>query len=147
MPNANPRGTKSANEVVTLATAAAIDATSTGTTAVKLPVASAYAFVCDLTAAASAVDDTLNVYVQTKLDGTNYVDVVAFTQILGNGGAKRYIAKVTPGAVAETMFENASALAAGSVRNLGGDDWRVRYVVVNGAGTHIFSFTVTAVPM
>ena len=113
-----------------------------------LPGAQGIAFVLDVTAAAVGVDDTLDVAIQTKLDGTNWVSVVAFTQVLGNGGAKRHIGKITNGA-ALTMFEAATALSAGSVRNLMGKEWRASWVIVDGgaATSQSFTFSVTAIPM
>lgn len=134
---------------VTLAsvtTAAGAIAAGTGD-AVHLPgMVNGFAFELDVTAAATDADDTLDVYVQTTLDGTNWIDVVHFTQCVGNGGAKRHIGKVLAGA-AETMFEAGAALAAGSVRNLLGDKWRVKYVQVDADSDGTFTFAVYAVPM
>jgi hypothetical protein len=112
---------------------------------IRLPAAPAVGFVLDVTAAGSAADDLLDVFVQTKI-GDNWFDVVHFTQVLGNGGAKRYVAKVV-GALATAEYEVGSALAAAAVRNLLGDEWAARWVVTNGAGTHSFTFSVTAVPL
>ena len=106
--------------------------------------ANAFAFTLDVSAAALAGGDQLDVFVQTQLDGTNWTDVVHFTQVVGDGGAVRYVEKV----VAETSlagFEVASALAAGNVRNIIGDDWRVRWTI--SGGTAEFTFSVTAQPM
>lgn len=132
---------------VTLLASAAQTATSTGETAVFMPDApNAYAFVCDLTAAATEVGDLLDLFVQTKI-GAFWVDVVHFTQMLGNGGAKRYVAKVT-GALATAEFENGTALGAAAVRNLIGDQWRVRFVVTDaGAANASFTFSVVGIPM
>jgi hypothetical protein len=101
----------------------------------------------DVTAAAAAAGDTLDVFVQTMCDGVNFVDVAHFHQVLGNGGAKRYFDKIfTAGAQAE--FENGTALAPGNVRNICGDQYRVRYTIADG-GTHTqsFTFSVNVVPM
>ena len=98
-------------------------------------------FELDLTAAAAASGDTLDVKIQTKSPGGNWVDVVAFTQILGDGGTKRYFAKVNE-ALAETMFENATALSAGSVRNLLGTEWRAAWTIAGA--TQTFTFAVNA---
>src|SRR3990167_7236070 len=100
--------------------------------------ASAIVFVFDQALAGSAVDDTCDVFVQTKIDGANWVDVVHFTQRLGNGtDALRSVAKIRASA-AMTEFENATALGAAAVRDLIGDEWAVRWVIVTGAGTHSF---------
>ena len=46
-------------------------------------------FVLNVTAAATEVDDTLDVYIDTSYDGgTTWVNVGHFTQVLGNGGVK-----------------------------------------------------------
>ncbi len=108
---------------------------------IKDPV-SCITFVLDVSAAATLVGDTLNVYVQTMLDGVNWCDVVAFTQVLGNGGVKRYIAKLSATAAC-TMFENATTLTAGNQRDLIGDGWAIRWALV---GTGSFTFSVTALP-
>lgn len=93
----------------------------------------------DVTAAATEAGDTLNVFVQTKI-GDDWVDVVHFTEVIGTGGAKKYYAKQTA-AGAETMFENATALAAGAIRNLIGSDWRCRWAIVDVATLANQSFT------
>jgi hypothetical protein len=98
----------------------------------------------DVTAAAAAVGDTLDVFLQTTIDGTNWVDIAHFTQVLGNGGAKRYFAKIlATGALTE--FENGAALAAAAQRAICGDQYRVRWAIVDG-GAHgqSFTFSVTA---
>lgn len=139
---------KKDHDVVTLLASGARTATSTGTTAVRLPgMVNGLGFVLDVTAAATEVGDLLDVYIQTKLDGTNWVDVQRFTQVLGNGGALRYVAKITAGA-AMTEFENGTGLGAAAIRNLLGDEWRTRYVVTDaGAANASFTFSVTACPM
>lgn len=129
---------------VVLSASAAKTATSTGTTAITgYGCYTSAVFELDVTAAATAAGDTLDVFIQTSVDGTNYVDIVAFTQVLGDGGAKRYYAKVNSG-VALTMFENATALSAG-VRNILGDKYRVRWVLVDATTDDAsFTFSVTA---
>jgi len=107
---------------------------------------SGMAFVLDVTAAATDAGDTLDVKVQARCDGTNYIDVVHFTQCVGNGGAKRHIAKISS-SVAQAMFENAAALGAGNVRNLLAEVWRVAYAQVDADSNGTFTFSVTACPM
>jgi hypothetical protein len=95
----------------------------------------------DLTSAAGASGDTLDVYVQTSLDGKNWVDIVHFAQALGNGGAKRYFDKTCEG-LAQAEFENGTALAVSTVRHLFGDQYRVRWVIAGS--TPVFTFGVYA---
>jgi hypothetical protein len=122
--------------------------TGNGTTDVYLPgMVNGMAFVLDLTAAATDANDTLNVFVQTKIDKTNWLDVVHFTECLGDGGALRYVAKINAD-IAQAEFEVATALGAAAVRNLLGDVWRVRWAVVDPTGANAaFTFGVTACPM
>ena len=117
------------------------------TAAVKLPgMVNGYVFILDVTAAATDAGDTLDVAVQTLVDGTNYVDVVAFTQCTGSGGAKRHIAKINAD-TAQAMFEVGAALTAGNIRNILGDAWRVKYTQVDANSNGSFTFKVTALPM
>lgn len=113
-------------------------------TRIRRPAAGVVA-VLDLTSAASASGDTLDVYLQTRIDAA-WVDVVHFTQVLGDGAdALRFVAKLSA-AEAQTMFEAGASLAAGSVRHIFGDEWRVRYTVV-AAGTGTFTFNVWIAPI
>ena len=129
------------------ATTPAAGAVDTAGSAVRLPgMVNGFAFILDVTAAATDVGDTLDVQVETKLDGTNWVPVAHFTQVLGNGGAKRYVAKIVAG-LAEDDFEDSAALGASAVRHLLGDEWRVAYVQVDGNSDAAFTFSVVACPM
>ena len=101
-------------------------------------------FVLDLTAAATETGDTLDVFVQTRVDGTNWIDVIHFTQAVGDGGAKRYIGKVCAG-IAMTMFENGTALGAGAVRDILGAEWRCRWAIVDVATAANQSFTFSVI--
>ena len=105
----------------------------------------------DVTATAAASGDTLDVWIQTTIDGNtvatpNWVDIVHFTQLLGTTGAKRYFAKTCAG-LTIAMFENATALAAGSIRDVLGDAYRARWSIVDG-GAHgqSFTFSVSGCP-
>lgn len=98
----------------------------------------------DVTAAATETGDTLDVYVQTTIDGTNWVDIYHFTQVVGDGGAKRYFGKLVFDA-ALTEFENAAALAAAGGRAIFGDQYRVRWAVTDASTDNAsFTFGVTA---
>lgn len=143
---AGARVAKSAYESTSLLDSGARTATSTGTDAVYLPYAPAFGFVLDVTAAATDVGDTLDVYVQTLIGG-NWVDVVHFTQVLGNGGAKRYFSKIVAD-LATAEFENGTSLSAAAVRNFLGDAYRVRYAITDaGTANASWTFSVTAIPM
>ncbi len=102
------------------------------------------AFELDVTAAATEVGDTLDVFVQTTVDGTNWIDIVHFTQVLGNGGAKRYFSKISA-TLALTEFENGTALGAAAVRNITGSRYRVRWAITDaGTVNASFNFAVYA---
>lgn len=132
------------NDRFMLLASGARTATSTGTTAVvDMGGYAAMLFELDVTAAATEVDDTLDVFIQTVI-GNDWVDIVHFTQVLGNGSAKRYFGKVSA-AEPMTMFENATALGAAAVRNMMGDSYRVRYAIVDPGGSAVsFTFSVVA---
>ena len=123
-------------------------ATGTGTVTAYLPGGvNGVVVTLDVTAAATEVGDLLDVYVQTKADGTNWLDVCHFTQVLGNGGAKRYVDKIhATGAV--TAFETGSALGAAAQRDIMGKQWRCRWTVTDaGADNASWTFSVYAQPM
>lgn len=141
-----------AQHAVNLFPSAARIVTVTGDVAI-ITNANAIQFVLDVTAAATAVGDTLNVKVQTLLDlpGNDsatgfWVDIAAFTEVLGNGGAKRYFEKIVAG-LAQAGFENGAALAAGDVRHLLGKKFRAVATVVDAdTDDASFTFSVVAIP-
>lgn len=104
--------------------------------------------VLDVTAAATAAGDTLDVYLQTTYDGTNWQDIGHFTQVLGNGGALKHTLEWTRDGVtpeSEMHVPQAAAIAAGAVLQglkLGADT-RIAWVVVNGTAAS-FTFSVVA---
>ncbi len=116
---------------------------STTATRVRLPPhLFSVSFVLDVSAAATLVTDTLDVVVWSKIDGANDIDIAYFTQIKGNGGAKRYFMKVAANQP-QVEFEHSVALTAGQLRNYIGDEW---FIAWTEAGTGSFDFTVTAIP-
>lgn len=134
-------------DAITLLASAAQTSTSTGEDAVRLPgMVNALALTMDLTVDESTAADLLDVYIQTKVDGSNWLDVVHFPQHAGNVGAKRYIEKVAA-SPAISGFETGSALGAGAVRDILGDDWRVRFVIVDDSASASFTFSVIVCPM
>jgi len=102
-----------------------------------------YTFTLVVSAAATATADTLNVYVQRLLpDGSTYEDIVSFTQVVGDGGAKKFVADIIPeNATGAVAVPGDAALAAGSVKNVYvGDTLRIKWVIVD-ATTDDASFT------
>lgn len=117
-------------------------------TAKRLPRYTAAAEVLlNVTAAAVAAGDTLNVFIQGSADnGVTYDDIISFTQVLGNGGAKKFLAR-WDGLQAPTTATAApqdAALAAGNVaQGPHGLLWRVKSVVVSGTAA-VFTLSVSA---
>jgi len=139
-PESYPGRTIAENQII-LASAAR---TSTGTgDAVVLDGFAALVLQLDVTAAATDAGDTLDVFLQTTVDGTNWVDIHHFTQVVGNGGAKRYYAKVMFDA-ALTEFENGAALGAAGGRSIFGSQYRVRWAIVDADADASFTFSVKA---
>jgi hypothetical protein len=131
------------DEAVVLAASAARTATGTGDGArIRRPV-SAVVAILEVTNAHSGSGDTLDVVVQTRV-GSTWLDVVAFTQVLGNGSdTLQHVAKVS-GNEPQAMYSTASALAAGNVRHVLGDEWRAKWTI---GGTGTFTFAVTIAPV
>lgn len=97
-------------------------------------------FILDVTALADDVDDTLDVYIDTSYDGgISWVNIIHFTQVLGNGTAKKEVAHIDEHT---TSIINVTADAAsGAVRALElGDRVRYRSTVVDPTGADA-SFT------
>lgn len=126
-----------------LASAARTSSSTAAVTISNLQLVRSLVVQLDVTAAATDVGDLLDVYLQHSVDGTNYDDFIHFTQVLGNGGAKKYLAHwhrdVTP--TTAQHAPNDGALAAGVAQGpVGCSAWRVKWVVVD-AGTDDASFT------
>ncbi len=125
-------------------------ATSTATGSgneIDLPNAIGVIFELAQTSADNDSTDKLDVYIQTKI-GDNWVDVVHFTQIDGNGtDALTYYAKIAAN-LAQDDFEVGTALTESNVRHLMGRSFRARWVIIDsGDGDASFTFSVTAVPL
>lgn len=101
--------------------------------------------ILDVTAAATDVGDTLDVKIDT-LFGSKWVNIGAFTQVLGNGGAKTFAMAIradNPGASA--VFAVGTDAAAGATRQIGiGSQLRMRGIQVDGDSNAAFNYTVTA---
>ena len=99
--------------------------------------------VLDVTAAATDAGDTLDVYVDTSFDdGLTWINIGHFTQVLGNGGAKRYVMsfKANPIAASNSVSATADQSAAAALQIGFGDRVRYRGVTVD-ASTQNASFT------
>jgi hypothetical protein len=126
-------------DALSLHVTAAETATGTGTIEADMPETASLMCMLDVTAAATDVDDTLDVFIQTRVSGG--------LATLGNGGAKRYYAALG-NLLGQAMFENGTALGAGALRNIVGDLWRCRWAIVDpGAGAASFTFSVGITPM
>ena len=132
-----------------LASAARTASGNSGSLLDKLPhpeMIKRFRAVLDVTDAATEVDDTLDVYLQTTYDGVNWDDVLHFTQVLGNGGAKTYIAEWDRDMAPESeMHAPQDAVIAAGVVQGGklGYDMRVKWVQVDaGGGADSFTFSV-----
>lgn len=130
--------------LASITTAGAVSSTNTTAVPITRP-QNGMILVCDLTSAATDVGDTLDIKVQTLIGGL-WVDVCYFTQMLGNGGTKRFGAKLMT-QTAFSLGDIAGALTAGNVRHLFGEAWRVNYVVVDANANSAFTFAVYATPI
>lgn len=96
-----------------------------------------------VSAAALAAEDTLDVYLQSSDDGgTTWDDFVHFTQVLGNGGAKKHVANWS-GIVAPESEMHAvadAAMSAGVKQGPVGELWRIKWVIVGETAS--FTFTM-----
>lgn len=104
--------------------------------------------ILDVTAAATDAGDTLDVYIDTSFDaGLTWVNVIHFTQVLGNGGAKQYVGVIkadNPGATA--VYATSADAAAGATRQVGfGDRISYRAAGVNTSTVNnSFTFSLKA---
>lgn len=107
-------------------------------------------FTLAVTAAATDAGDTLDVYIQSSSDGgTNFDDFIHFTQVLGNGGAKKFAAQWS-GIISPTSalhVHQDAALSAGVNQGPVGDIWRVKWVIVDAGSVNVsFTFSVKFSP-
>lgn len=131
----------------TTLTSGTVTTTGTGTAAFLRDTNAGILFQLDVTAAATASGDTLDVKVQTTIDGTNWIDVAYFTQVLGDGGAKRFAMKVSA-TEPQALFTATTALTAGNVRHVIGDQWRAVWAITDATTQDAsFTFSVTALPI
>ena len=98
----------------------------------------------DVTAAADGSNDTLDVYLDTSPDGgLTWLNIGHFTQVLGDGGAKKFVMAVgadNPGTSAVT--DVTSSANAGATRQFGFND-RFRYRATSAVtGTASFTWSL-----
>lgn len=106
-------------------------------------------FLLDVTAAGSAADDTLDVFMQSSMDGgVSWDDLVHFTQVLGNGGPKQFLASWvrTLEPTNPLHAPQDAGMSAGVEQGPIGNLLRVKWVIVAGAGTHAFTFGIRHEP-
>lgn len=108
----------------------------------------AASFQLTVSAAATDVGDTLDVYVQHSVDGgTTWDDFVHFTQVLGNGGAKKFLAQWLRDVSAESELKAPAdaSLAAGVLQGPTGPAWKLKWVIVDASTQNAsFTFSVAA---
>jgi hypothetical protein len=106
--------------------------------------AKALIFLLDVTVAAKDVGDLLDVYVQDSIDGVIFTDLVRFTQVLGNAGAKKYYAVVNLQANPTTGMGPVQdcTMSAGARQGPCGSTIRPKFVITpDGDSTEDQSFT------
>jgi len=100
--------------------------------------------VVDLTAAATEAGDTLDVYIDTSFDGgSSFINIGHVTQMVGNGGAKKFLMsfKSNPIAASNCVSFTADQSAGAALQNGFGDRIRIRSVVADATTTGNVSFT------
>lgn len=134
---------------MTLTLLASAARTSSNVAALSIPnlrAVKAAVLLLDVTAAAQLVGDTLDVYLQGSVDGSSWNDILHVTQVLGNGGAKKYEARwfrdMAPetelGALLDKAMTEGVLQGPQAVSN-----WRLAWVVAGGANKS-FTFSVSA---
>ena len=128
-------------------TAAAVDVTAVGAEDIRLTqVRNGIIFTLDHTVDESTALDTLDVYVQTLINGTNWLDIGRFARHVGDQGAERRVMKIVAN-LAVPEFDVATALAESETRHIFGDAYRIRYAITDNSGAAAFTFTVSALVM
>jgi hypothetical protein len=145
------RVTMSAQSILwSAATSVTVPAAGSGTSDVFQPHTEldiAALFALKVTAAAAAVGDTLDVWLQHSWDdGTTWDDFIHFTQVLGNGGAKTILCPwaLYAGSPAAMHVAVTKTLTAANSPLAGpiGNQWRAQYTVAGGTATFTFGISV-----
>jgi hypothetical protein len=98
-------------------------------------------FQLTVSAAAAAAGDTLNVYIQHSVDaGATWDDFVSYTQVLGNGGTKKFLAYWSRTAARTTLMAAPSdgALAAGVAQGPIGPMMQIKWVIAGSTPNFTF---------
>jgi hypothetical protein len=133
-------------EVLTLKASSVVTATA-GTNGTAVYVGgerTRYIFILAVTAAATEVDDTLNVFIDWSIDGTTYYNGGHFTPVLGNGGVKSFYMVFDPTTPGTADIAVTTDAANSTVRpSLFGAYVRARWVEVDAGGVaSSFTFSV-----
>jgi len=134
-------------EAMILLASAARGATA-GTNGTAFPISTriAFALLLTFTNKADDVDDTCNVYIDMLVGVSTWVNVVHFTQVLGNAAdASAEYASLMPSADVVTLDVSTNA-GSGVIRpHVFGSEIRVRWVIVDPTGADAsFTFGVQA---
>jgi hypothetical protein len=98
----------------------------------------------NVTAAAKDTVDTLDVYMDGSVDNLTWFNVAHFTQVLGDGGAKKFVAVLDASNPGTSVFDVTADAAAGAVRPAAFALYlRARWVIVDADGDGGFTFGVT----
>jgi hypothetical protein len=137
--------------IITLASLAARTSSDVSASYVLPANLKALVAMLNVTVAAADSGDLLDVWLQESPDqGTTWNDFVRFTQVLGNGGAKKYIAKLNCEAPAETELGAPSdaSMSAGVVQGPICPYIRAKWTVTDaGTDNASFTFALTILPI
>lgn len=105
-------------------------------------------FLLDVTAAATLVGDTFDLFVQKQVGSEGapvWTDFVHYTQVLGNGGVKQFVAEVCSEGAGPTSALHVvqdGVLPVGVNQGPWGDRIRFKWVTI-GTGSFTFAVYVT----
>ena len=130
----------------TLAPSAVRNTDGTGTAVVLSGKRTAYMVVCEFTNKATDADDLMDVYVDVLVN-TTWINVIHFTQALGNGTDLQIeYAVLVPGGGNTTVTVATANLASGAVRgDAFGSQMRARWDFTEGAGGGAGTFTFSVI--
>jgi len=147
MPNIGSRGANlQKGEQITLFAAAARTVTAgvNGDTVYVGGERVGYIFYLDVTAAATAAGDILDVFIDWSLDGTRWFNGARFTRVLGNGGAVSFYTSFVVQGVDNDVALTANAAAGDTRGTMLAPYVRGRYIVTDEAPANA-SFTFSLI--